>query len=409
MLLGNRPAGYPYRLNPDPIAADTRLKRKTISMRQLPRRPAATPRKRLVWSVVPVLALGAMAAALLPRGYDAGRLLLAQDDPVKLADRAVAERLTPAVAEREIAAALAAGDVDLANSFSDLSAERAIAISPELAARLDDANSTSASAVRHVGSFAHGLITGEPGDMVGLAGTALGDLFVFGDVRDAVREGVHYAKGEQVDELVLGLSCVGIAVTAGTYASLGVGAPARVGLSLVKGAGKAGRMSVHLASWVTRSVRGVVDMGALRRGLAEASLAEPALAVRVAREAVKLDKAEALVNAVRDVGRVQAKAGTQAALDSLKVAEGPRDMARFARLAEAKGGKTRAIIKLAGRAAIALTFALFDLASWLFTALFVLIGFCSAVKSTTERTTLRYLRWRKSRRWRKQMEALAEA
>jgi hypothetical protein len=211
-----------------------------------------------------------------------------------------------------------------------------------------------------------------------------------------------------MDELVLGLSCVGIAVTAGTYASLGAGAPARVGLSLVKGAGKAGRLSVHLASWVTRSVRGVVDMGALRRAFAEASITQPALAVRAARDAVKLDKADGLVNAVRDVGRVQAKAGTLAALDSLKVAEGPRDMSRFARLAEAKGGKTRAIIRLAGRAAIALTFALFDLASWLFTALFVLFGFCSAVKSTTERTTLRYLRWRKARRWHKQMLALAE-
>src|SRR5262249_10471484 len=276
-----------------------------------------------------------------------------------------------------------------------------------LAARLQDANSTSASAARNAGSFARGLITGEPSDMVGLAGTALGDLFVFGDVRDAVREGVHYAKGEQADELVLGLACVGLAVTAGTYASLGVGTPARVGLSLLKGARKVGRLSAQLGSWVTRSVRGVVDMGALRRALAEASLTQPAIAVRAARDAVKLEKAEALAHAARDVGRVQAKAGTQAALDSLQVAEGPRDMSRFARLPETKGSKTRAIIKLAGRGAIALTFALFDLASWVLGVLWLLFGFCSAVKSTTERTTQRYLRWRKARRWHKQMQALA--
>lgn len=377
-------------------------------MRPLAHGHFAMPRKRILWPVLATLALAAGAAALAPRGFDAGWLLLAQDDPVKLADHAVAERLSPAVAEREIDAALAAGDVDLANSFVDLATERGIAIKPELAARLTDANSTAANASRNAGSFTRGLITGEPGDMVGLAGTALGDLFVFGDIRDAVREGVHYAKGEQADELVLGLACVGLAVTAGTYASLGVGTPARVGLSLVKAARKAGRLGAHLASWVTRSVRGVVDMGALRRALAQASLTEPAVAVRAAREAVKLDKAEALVNAARDVGRVQAKAGTQAALDSLKLAEGPRDMSRFARLAEAKGSKTRAIIKLAGRAAITLTFALLDLASWLFTALLVLFGFCSGVKSTTERTTLRYVRWRKARRWRKRMQALAE-
>jgi hypothetical protein len=378
-------------------------------MGKLPRRPAVTPRKRLFWSVTAALALGAMAAALVPRGYDAGWLLFAQDDPVQLADRAVAERLTPAVAEREIEAALVAGDVDLANSFAELAAERGSALRPELAARVAAANSTSASAVRNAKSFVHGLVVGEPGDMAGFAGTAVGDLVVIGDVRDAVREGVHYAKGEQMDELILGLSCVGIAVTVGTYASVGIGAPARIGLSLVKGAGKAGRLSAHLASWMTRSVRGVVDMGAARKALAEASITRPALAVRGVRDAVKLDKAEGLVTAVRDVGRVQARAGTQAALDSLKIAQGPKDMSRLARLAEAKGGKTRAIIKLAGRAAIVLTTALFDLASWMLGVLWLLFGFCSAVKSTTERTTLRYVRWRKARRWRRQMEALAAA
>src|SRR5262249_8479951 len=186
-------------------------------MGALPHKPPPMPRKRLAWSVIPALALGAMAAALLPRWYDAGFLLLAQDDPVKLADHAVAERLNPAVAEREIEAALAAGDVDLANSFVDLAAERGMAIRPELVARLASANPPAATAVRNVGSFAHGLFTGAPTDMVGLAGTAVGDLSVFGDIRDAAREGVHYAKGEQVDELVLGLAGVGMAVTTATY------------------------------------------------------------------------------------------------------------------------------------------------------------------------------------------------
>ena len=43
--------------------------------------------------------------------------------------------------------------------------------------------------------------------MAGLAGTAVGDLFVFGDIRDAVREGSRYAAGEQADQLMLGLAC----------------------------------------------------------------------------------------------------------------------------------------------------------------------------------------------------------
>ena len=46
-----------------------------------------------------------------------------------------------------------------------------------------------------------------------------GDLFVFGDVRDVVREGWNGLRGEEVDKVVLGLAGTGIAVTAGLYAT----------------------------------------------------------------------------------------------------------------------------------------------------------------------------------------------
>src|SRR5262249_47787581 len=123
----------------------------------------------------------------------------------------------------------------------------------------------------------------------------------------------------------------------------------------------------------------------------------PSEALRLARDAVKIDRAEGVINMMRDVGRVRTKAGTRAALDGLKLSEGPSDVARLARLAETKGGKTRAILKLAGRAGFVLTVAIFDLLSWVFTAICAIFGFCAAVKRTTERTTERYLHWRKKR------------
>jgi hypothetical protein len=367
------------------------------------------PAKRILWPFAAALVLGAAVVWLAPRAFEAGWLLAAQDDPVTLADRAVDRRLTAPIAAQEIDAALVAGDVDLANSFVALSAERGIALSPELSDRVNAANATAAIAARNAKSFAYGLVTGEPDDVAGLAGTATGDLFVLGDLRDAAREGVRLAAGKPADELVLGLACVGIAVTAATYVSVGVGTPARVGLTLVKAARKTERLGAHMAEWGTRSMREVVDMGAVRRALAEASITQPALAVRAVRDAVKLDRAGELIDVARDVGRVEAKAGTRAALESLKVAQGPADMKRLARLAAAKGPKTRAIIKLAGRAAIVLTAAAVDLTSWLFSALLALFGFCSAVKGTTERATLRYVRWKKARRERMRWEALAAA
>jgi hypothetical protein len=256
-------------------------------------------------------------------------------------------------------------------------------------------------------AFAHGFVTGAPDDVAGLAGTATGDLFVFGDIRDAIREGVHVARGEPADELVLGLACAGIAVTAGTFVTLGAGGPARVGLSLVKAARKTGRLAAPVAEWMTRSVRAVVDTEALGAALAKASFTTPGVALRAARDAVKVDRAEGLVTMMGDVGRVQSKAGTKAALDGFKLAEEPQDLARIARVAATKGGKTRAILKLAGRSAFVLTLTAMDLASWVFGALVAVFGFCSGVKRTTERATENYLRWRKARRARAEAAAAA--
>ncbi len=165
--------------------------------------------------------------------------------------------------------------------------------------------------------------------------------------------------------------------------------PARVGLTVVKAARKTGRIGSGMAAWMKRSVGEVVDWSGLARAIRGVRISEPAAAARAAREAVKVEKAQALMRMAGDVGSIQAKAGTRAALDGLKLAEGPRDMARIATLAAAKGGKTRAILKLAGRGAILLTVSTFNLAMWMFWAILTTIGFVCSLKRTTERITER--------------------
>jgi hypothetical protein len=226
----------------------------------------------------------------------------------------------------------------------------------------------------------------------------LGDLFVFGDIRDAVREGSRLATGQKTDTLILGLACVGLAITAGTYATLGAQSPARVGLSLAKAARKTGRLSAELAGSIGRMLRGVVDWGQLKGAISGISITQPALAIRAARSAVKIERAGGLVHLARNVGRVQSKAGTRAALDGLKVAESPREMARVAKLAEKEGSRTRAILKVAGRGAIMVSLAAFNLTWWVLGALFTLFAFVSSLKSATERMTLRMVRRGKERR-----------
>ncbi len=357
-------------------------------------------RIRIALAGIVAIAFAVGAAFAVPRGIESWQLLANADDPVVVADHALTRQFDAKTAATEIETALAAKDAELAQSFVELAKERAVPVDPALVGRVTAAVEAENSAASSASHFAYGLITGEPDDLTSLAGTALGDLFVFGDIRDAVREGSRLASGKEADHLILGLACVGLAVTAGTYASLGIGAPARVGLSVVKAARKTGRIGADMAGWMGRTLKASFDWSNMKQALTWASLAQPAVAVRTAREAVKIDKAGGLVRLIGNVGTIQSKAGTRAALDSLKLAQGPQDVARVAKLAAKKGGKTRAILKTAGRGALTLGALTFNLGSWVMWAALSLFGLCASIKNATERMTLRHLQRRKARRLR---------
>jgi hypothetical protein len=307
----------------------------------------------------------ALACAIsVPEGVTAARLIAAAEDPVELSELRLDHGLDGAVANREIEQAIAGGDVELARSFLELAAERNISINPVLIQKIEQAERDAATASSRIGSFTRGFVTGKPEDVASAAGMLTGDLFVFGDIRDAVREGWHGLRGEQVDKVVLGLAGTGIAITAGVYASAGLAAPARAGLSVVKAARRGG----HIGAPLVRLLR--------------------------------METREGVTQFASNLGRVQSRAGMRGAFDALKIAEHPQDAAKLARLAEAKGTKTRAIVKLLGRGAIVLTGALFDLALWVFWAVLNLLAFCAACKRAVERMTLRHCRRRRANRLR---------
>ena len=364
-------------------------------------------RRRISLALTAMAASCAVCAAVWPHAREAGRLIAAQDDPPALADVQIdsALRKNQKIVADNIDEALAKGDADLANSFVELAREKNILLPDEVTRRVADAvaeeNSTSHFAKR----FAVGLVTGNADDVASLSGTVTGDLFVIGDVRDVVRESKHLVMGEQTDRLVLGLATAGLAVTAATYVSVGGATPVRAGLSLVKDARKVGRLGEGLAEWAGRSAREVVDAPALEEAVASSSVLHPVSSVSAIKAAFRADRAGGLIRLGKDVGRITEKTGTRGALDSLKIAEGPKDISRAARLAEAEGGKTRAILKILGRGALLLASGAFDLALWLFSALFAVFGVLCSIKSATERATQAWLDHKKARRRRRQLAA----
>jgi hypothetical protein len=352
---------------------------------------------------------GAAFAVLWPHARDAGALLLAQDDPVALSDMQMksALRNNPSVIDQNVEAALSSNDADLAKSFTDLASDSDVPVATNVATKVDAAVAEENSTANTAGRFAKGLVTGEADDVASLSGTVAGDLFVFGDIRDVIREGKRLVMGEDTDRLVLGLATVGLAVTAATYVSAGGAVPVRAGLTMVKDARKVGRLGAGLTEWAGRSARGVVDAPMLQKAVADASIARPGQTISAVKAAFKAEKAGALVRLAKDTGRVAEKAGTKGALDVLRIADGPADVARAAKLAEKKGSQTRAIIKVLGRGALLSAAGAFNLAWWVFGACLALLGFLASIKAATGRLTYSHIQRKKLKRARRDL-ALAQ-
>lgn len=296
-----------------------------------------------------VAALGAGMIYTLPEAMRGMELAVAaEQDPSKLAELRL-KGFDAAAATHEIEEALKAGDVEMANSFVTLAGDRAITLSPELLARVEAANSTSEAAKRGIYNFAHGFVTGEPNDVSGFAGAAAGDLLVFGDIRDIVRESSRWMRGMEADPLILGLAGAGLAVTGATYFTWGTAAPARIGSTLVKVARRTGKLSAKLADDV------MVLLKARRTGRVSAALT--------------------------DVAQIQRRAGTRVALESMRHADNVGDLAKAGVLAEKRGKSTLAIFKTLGRGAIALGAGALAIAGWVVGAASSLVFFVIAVVS----------------------------
>src|ERR1700694_3788086 len=367
-------------------------------------------RSRLGLALAVMTVSGIALAVLWPHARDAGAFLSTQADPAVLSDLQLnsALRNEQAVIAENIEAALAANDADLARSLAELAREKGISVDEALSRRAADSVAEENSSSHFAKRFATGLVTGNADDVGSLSGTVAGDLLVFGDIRDVVREGKHLALDEDTDRLVLGLAVAGLAVTAATYVFVGGVAAVRAVRTLVKDARKVGRLGEGLTQWAGRSARGMVDAPMLQNAVASGSVMRPGQTISAIRAAFHAEKAGALVRLAKDVGRVGGKGGTRGALDTRRIAEGPKDVARAARLAESKGGQTRAILKVLGRGALLLAAGAFNLTLWVFGALLALFGFLSSIKATTERLTMSWLQRKKARRLRKQMAAASQ-
>ncbi|QYK43636.1 MAG: hypothetical protein KF887_17695 [Paracoccaceae bacterium] len=147
------------------------------------------------------------------------------------------------------------------------------------------------------------------------------------DVRGLVKAGTDWMLGDEIDEVDLALSVVGLGATALVLASGGSSATLKAGAALARAARGMRVLSPALEASVIAGVRAGADLPALARAR---SLDDVARAFRP-------DALAPLARLAEDAGRMRAALGTEGALHLMRLADSGAEATRVADAAVALG------------------------------------------------------------------------
>jgi len=165
-------------------------------------------------------------------------------------------------------------------------------------------------------------------------------LTPIGDIAGITRAGVAYASGDEVDQIDLALSVVGLGATAAILASGGSSGVVKAGASLAKLARKMDRLSPRLVEMAIDAARAGVNWAALP---AVRSLDDLTAAIRT-------EAFLPLTNTLTDLSRLNTATDATTALHLLPMVDDANDARRLANAAEALGPKLVGRAEVLGKA-----------------------------------------------------------
>ncbi|MBV2183148.1 MAG: hypothetical protein KUL88_01215 [Rhizobium sp.] len=305
-----------------------------------------------------LLALGLAVWNAATAVYRSG-MLLGLIDPAALAEyRLYATPTATYVAEIE--QAIAAGDHDYATALYDMAVGHGHVLSPGLRER---AEGTWLGRAYLTGSRAtKGFVVGSLDSGAEIAGSVTSDLIGVGDLRDFSVQGYRYVAGDDYDPVLLGLSAVGLGLTVSTLGTAGAAAVPDAGLSVLKNAYRARKISVPLTAYLSKNAAKLVDMRILKAELT-AVADEGALGLarlqKVAARSVDGKVAQTLVDDAAVLGAIGTKGGVRSSLAAIAIADGPKDLRKLERVTARFGDKSHAVMKFLGRSILEIGAALY--------------------------------------------------
>lgn len=216
--------------------------------------------------------------------------------------------------------------------------------------RIDKLDTFEHRTKKNITDFVDGFISGKGNNTVAIAGAVGSDFTVVGDARDLYKEYQKHQAGQEVDELIITLSGIGIGLTAATIGSGGTAAPVKIGTSVLKLASKTGRLSRRFTQELIIRAEKAFDWNQFIRLSQSAS--DLRGIKRAASQAFNPRAMKSLSELADQANHIRKLTSTSDAIYLLKYVETADDLRRIEKLASKQGKYTKGIMKFLGKSAL---------------------------------------------------------
>ena len=203
---------------------------------------------------------------------------------------------------------------------------------------------------KSVTGFSSGFLSGKGENTSGISGAIVSDLTVVGDARDLYQQYQLYNKGEDVNQLIVGLAGVGIGLTAATYGTAGTTLTVKAGTSVFKLAAKTGRLTKGFSVELLRMSKNIFDWRLFRQSIKQSNKLSDVR--RVAQQSFHPRALRPLQSVAKSTNIIRVNTSLADTLHMLRYVENSDDLRRLEKFSLKHKHLSKGMLSLLGRGAL---------------------------------------------------------
>ena len=234
---------------------------------------------------------------------------------------------------------------DEVQSYISLSKQFNIKLQPDTKELIKQNNTTTKKIKRSIKNFINGFLSGKAQNKTEVAGAITSDFTLYGDLRDINIQGQKYINNQPYDKLILGLSMVGLALSASEFITFGASSSLKIGTSALKIAKREKVLTKNFSKFLVKTFDKSINFKSLKN-IKFSSLKEVKKSTKIIKNSVNLKQLKPIFKNLRTIKKSTSVADT---VSLLKYVDNSKDLKAVAKLSKKYKSATKGIFKLLGK------------------------------------------------------------